>query len=86
MSFAKSPLAISQYLLQSDTDTYILDKIEFNLVTFMRENNLYLTNRNQTFFEVRDYYKGLPEMAHFWMVSSLNMEDMRIEHVKALVD
>ena len=58
-------------LSQSDTDTYILNKVDMNLVSFMKRNNFSMTNRDYFFYETRGYYMGLPELAQYWMVRNL---------------
>ena len=53
---------------QSDTDTYILNKVDMNLVSFMKRNKYSMTNRDHFFYEDRGFYMGLPELAQYWMV------------------
>jgi len=66
------------YMLQTDTDVYINMPIKVDLVKEARERRFFLTNRNFTFYEVRRYYKGLPELADYWLTSRTNLDGAHI--------
>ncbi|KAG1654358.1 hypothetical protein FOA52_011292 [Chlamydomonas sp. UWO 241] len=56
-----------KYMLQADTDTYVVEPIGYNLVVFLKLKDIWMTNRNTWFWEIYDFYKGLPELANFWL-------------------
>ncbi|GAX77836.1 hypothetical protein CEUSTIGMA_g5278.t1 [Chlamydomonas eustigma] len=67
-----------KYLMQSDTDTYILEKIQYNLIDFMTEKDIWVSNYNWIQYEVRGYNMGLPEIAHYWMATRGGMEGLYV--------
>ena len=67
-----------KYMLQTDTDVYINEPITVDLVAEARLNNYYLTNRNWTFLEVRRFYKGLPELAQYWLNTRTHLDGQHI--------
>jgi len=58
-----------EYIFQFDSDTFVNREIKYNLVEFMRKGGYWATNRNAYFYEVVDYFRGLPELANFWLVT-----------------
>eukprot|EP00195_Chlamydomonas_chlamydogama_P007824 CAMPEP_0202893478 /NCGR_PEP_ID=MMETSP1392-20130828/3054_1 /ASSEMBLY_ACC=CAM_ASM_000868 /TAXON_ID=225041 /ORGANISM="Chlamydomonas chlamydogama, Strain SAG 11-48b" /LENGTH=325 /DNA_ID=CAMNT_0049577827 /DNA_START=372 /DNA_END=1349 /DNA_ORIENTATION=+ len=58
-----------EYLFQFDSDTYVFSNVTYNLVDFMRTGDYWITNKNFFFYEVVDYFRGLPELANFWLVT-----------------
>ena len=49
--------------MQADTDTYVLEDPKQNLVELMKTEGLYLTNKPHFFYEGKDFFRGLPELA-----------------------
>ena len=55
-------------IAQADTDTYVLENPNKDLVEFMRTGGYYLSNRDEYFYEEKRWHRGLPELAQYWMV------------------
>ena len=58
-----------KWLLQYDTDSYIMQPMKFNLVQHLVEKDYWMTNRNHFFHEVEGYSVGLPELTRYWIVT-----------------
>uniref|UniRef100_A0A7S0RAN4 Uncharacterized protein n=1 Tax=Chlamydomonas leiostraca TaxID=1034604 RepID=A0A7S0RAN4_9CHLO len=56
-----------QYVLQYDSDSCIGRPAKINLVSFMRDNKLWLANNPWFFNELDGYFVGLPELTAFWL-------------------
>ena len=50
-----------------------------SLIALMKEEGYFLTNRNSwsLFYETREYFAGLPELAQFWLVRSQGIWSVR---------
>ena len=67
-----------RFMLQTDTDVYINQPITIDLVREAREKGFYLTNRQFTFNEVKRFYKGLPELADYWITTRTLLDGAHI--------
>mmetsp|Transcript_19382 Transcript_19382/g.49310 ORF Transcript_19382/g.49310 Transcript_19382/m.49310 type:complete len:225 (+) Transcript_19382:878-1552(+) len=56
-----------QFVLQFDSDSYVMEPSKINLVHFMRSKTIWFANNHAFFYEVKGYMQGLPELTAFWI-------------------
>ncbi|GAX84688.1 hypothetical protein CEUSTIGMA_g12109.t1 [Chlamydomonas eustigma] len=67
-----------KFIMQADADTFIMEKIGYNLIDHMREKDVWVTNYDLKIPEEREYNMGLPELARYWMISRGRMEGLYV--------
>ena len=58
-----------QYMLQMDDDTFILDNIDFNIVSYFRRKGVSMGVRRKVQVDLPAVVLGLAELTRFWMVT-----------------
>ncbi len=63
-----------KYLFQFDSDSYVLQPVKFNMLQYLKDKDLYMTNRPHFFYEVQGYQVGLPELTRYWIVTRYGLK------------
>lgn len=63
-----------KYMLQADSDTYVMSLVGYDLVKDMKDKGILMGNRNLFYTEPVVYHKGLPEITRYFLATRLGLD------------